>query len=40
VRVSAIDAVKRIDSGLSLRMRDSEEWLPVSQAFQSQFRQM
>ncbi|WMW80179.1 LytTR family DNA-binding domain-containing protein [Undibacterium cyanobacteriorum] len=40
VRVSAIDAVKRIDAGLSLRMRDSEEWLPVSQAFQSQFRQM
>lgn len=40
VQVSAIDAVKRVDSGLSLRMRHSDEWLPVSQAYQHQFRQM
>lgn len=40
VQVSAIDAVKRVDSGLLLRMRHSDEWLPVSQAYQHQFRQM
>ena len=40
VQVSAIDAVKRVDSGLSLRMRHSDEWLSVSQAYQHQFRQM
>lgn len=40
VQVSAIDAVKRVDSGLSLRMRHSDEWLPVSHAYQHQFRQM
>lgn len=40
IQVSAIDAVKRIDGGLSLRMKHADEWLPVSQAFQYQFRQM
>lgn len=40
IQVGAIDSVKRVDGGLSLRMRNSEEWLPVSQAYQYQFRQM
>ena len=40
IKVSAIDSVKRVDGGLTLRMRHSDEWLPVSQSFQYQFRQM
>ncbi len=40
IQLGAIDSVKRVDGGLSLRMRHSDEWLPVSQAYQYQFRQM
>nr|WP_315486665.1 LytTR family DNA-binding domain-containing protein [uncultured Undibacterium sp.] len=40
IQVSAIDAVKRVDGGVSLRMRHSDEWLTVSQSYQHQFRQM
>jgi DNA-binding LytR/AlgR family response regulator len=40
IQVSAIDTVRRIDTGLALRMRDSDEWLTVSQSYQYQFRQM
>ncbi len=40
VGVPAIDAVKRADGGLVLRLGGDTEWLSVSQAFQHQFRQM
>lgn len=40
IQLVAIDSVKRVDGGLLLRMRHSDEWLPVSQAYQHQFRQM
>lgn len=40
VNVGAIDAVQRIDAGLALRLFDSNEWQPVSQTYQAQFRQM
>ncbi|MFZ6876134.1 LytR/AlgR family response regulator transcription factor [Undibacterium sp. Di27W] len=40
VNVAAIDAVQRSDGGLALRLQASDEWLAVSQAYQSQFRQM
>ncbi|MFZ6648744.1 LytR/AlgR family response regulator transcription factor [Undibacterium sp. TJN25] len=40
VGVAAIDAVKRADGGLVLRLGGDTEWLSVSQAFQHQFRQM
>ena len=40
VNVAAIDAVQRVDNGLSLRLLHSDEWQSVSQAYQHQFRQM
>lgn len=40
VNLAAIDAVQRIDNGLALRLLGSGEWQTVSQAYQSQFRQM
>lgn len=40
VNVAAIDAVQRRDGGLALRLQAADEWLPVSQVFQYQFRQM
>ncbi len=40
VNVSAIDSVQRIDGALSVRLTNSPRWLPVSQTYQHQFRQM
>ena len=40
VNVGAIDSVQRIDGVLSVRLTNSVRWLPVSQAYQHQFRQM
>lgn len=40
VNVGAIDSVQRIDGVLSVRLAGSPRWLPVSGAYQSQFRQM
>jgi DNA-binding LytR/AlgR family response regulator len=40
VNVAMIDAVKRVDGGLVLRIDGDTEWLSVSQAYQHQFRQM
>ena len=40
VNVGAIDSVQRIDGVLSVRLMNSVRWLPVSQAYQHQFRQM
>lgn len=40
VNVGAIDSVQRIDGVLSVRLSGSPLWLPVSQAYQHQFRQM
>jgi DNA-binding LytR/AlgR family response regulator len=40
VNVGAIDSVQRIDGVLSVRLVNSARWLPISQAYQHQFRQM
>jgi DNA-binding LytR/AlgR family response regulator len=40
VNVGAIDSVQRIDGVLSVRLVNSVRWLPVSQGYQHQFRQM
>ncbi|HSY26484.1 MAG TPA: LytTR family DNA-binding domain-containing protein, partial [Burkholderiaceae bacterium] len=40
VNVAMIDAVKRVDGGLVLRVDGDTEWLSVSQTYQHQFRQM
>lgn len=40
VNVAAIDSVQRVDGTLSVRLANASRWLPVSQAYQHQFRQM